>query len=96
MNHATSTRTDAEQTQMDVCAWCHELFPINRRGNQPQRFCKPKCRAAYAREVGTVGRVVVIRKLKTRNSITLHTTDDRILTAPIGTKFRLVKEPEST
>ena len=93
---APGTRTDAAQVACEVCAMCHELFTPKHRGNHPQRFCKAKCRAAYAREVGLVAGVVSVRRLKTRLSLMLHTTDERILSAPIGTKFRLVREPEST
>lgn len=91
--HASCTRTDGPQGAMDVCLYCHELFKRNARLKVPQRFCRAKCRSAYAREVGLIGSVVVIRRLKTRVSVTFHTTDERIVQALIGDKYRLVREP---
>jgi hypothetical protein len=78
------------QATMIACDYCHALF---KQGKPLQRFCKPACRAAHNRDVGIVASSVSARKLKTRNSITLHTTDDRVLTAPLGTKWQLVKVP---
>lgn len=80
------------QLEMIACAWigCGQLFAPR---NPTQKFHADKCRAAYSREVGLVGATVSVRRLKTRNSVTLHTTDERVLDAPLGTRYRLVREP---
>lgn len=58
-----------------------------------QKFHAPKCRAAYSREIGLVGHIASARRLRKSISIVIHTTDERALDAPLGTRFRLVKEP---
>jgi len=87
---ASCTRTANGQAAMIPCAYCHGLFVPKAPG---QRFCLPKHRAAYAREIGIVGATVSVRRLRTRISVTLHTTDEAVLAAPLGAKFRLVREP---
>lgn len=84
----TSTRTEPTQATMKECPQCHILFPPRKR---PSKFCGDKCKAAYNREHGIEGTSVSARRLKTRVSITIHTTDDRVLAAPLGTKWQLVK-----
>lgn len=84
------TRTDTAQGTMIPCACCHTLFAPK---VPAQRFCKPAHRAAYAREVGIVGTLVSSRRLRRRISVTIHTEDSAVLEAPIGTRFRLVREP---
>jgi hypothetical protein len=94
---ASSTRTRGEQTDMEVCCWCHELFQANGvKRAQKKRYCSAKCRAAFSREVGVVGALRSARRLKTVNTIVIHSTDDRVLQYPIGTKLRIVREPEET
>jgi hypothetical protein len=91
---APRTRTQPSvgaQTALSVCAWpgCALLFAPRFPG---QRFHSGKCRAAYSREIGVTATTVSVRRLKTRISITLHTTDEGVLDAPIGTRYRLVRE----
>lgn len=83
-------RVQPAQAELIPCAYCHALFEPTKPG---QRFCLPKHRASYAREIGIVGATVSLRRLKTRISVTLHTTDEAVLAAPLGTRFRLVREP---
>lgn len=86
------TPSPTDQLQMIRCAWpgCGILFTPR---NPVQRFHADRCRAAYSREVGIVGVTVSVRRLKTRVSVTLHTADEHVLDAPLGTRFRLVREP---
>lgn len=91
---APRTRTELDQASMCICDYCGSLFlPSKRKRVKKQRFCKDACRANDARENGMVGQLVGSRRLKTRISVTLYTTDDRILLASVGTRFRLVREP---
>jgi len=83
---------EGAQAELVVCAWpgCAALFSPRFPG---QRFHTGKCRAAYSREIGLTATTVSVRRLKTRISVTLHTVDAGMLDAPIGTRFRLVREP---
>lgn len=89
---AHSTRTP-QQTELTECAWqgCRELFSPRFPG---QRFHLAKCRAAYARHIGMVGTLVSSRRLRRRISLIIHTEDAGVLDAPLGTRFRLVREPQ--
>lgn len=91
---APRARTDgpSQQLEMIPCKWvgCGIMFSPR---NPAQKFHADKCRAAYSREVGIVGTTVSVRRLKTRVSVTLHTADEHVLDAPLGTRFRLVREP---
>jgi hypothetical protein len=97
LDEPSRTRTGGDQTDLEVCGWCHELFPpANAKRLHKKRFCSPKCRAAYSREVGMVVTLKSARRLKTVKSLVIHSSDDRVLQYPIGKKFRLVPEPEDT
>lgn len=85
-----STRTDSSQGEIGVCPNCASLFRLRR---PTQRFCGPKCRAAHAREVGQAGILVSSRRLRRRISLVIHTEDEAVLSAPLGTRYRLVREP---
>jgi hypothetical protein len=75
---------------MACCAYCNRLYTPR---NANARFCKAACRAAYSREIGLVGTAVSVRRLKRSISIVIHTADGRALDAPLGARFRLVREP---
>lgn len=69
-NSAPRTRTDGPQGEMTVCGYCHALFPPGKAG---KRFCCPKHRAAYYREVGLQGRVASnVQLMHGRISVTIH------------------------
>jgi len=85
-----STRTEGRQDAMAACPGCEALFLPKR---PTQRFCGPKCRVAYSRDVGIVGALVSSRRLKRRASVILHVEDFAVLEAPIGARYRLVREP---
>lgn len=89
-NMPPCTRTDDNQAEMIPCAYCRGLFAPKAPG---QRFCLPKHRAAYAREIGIVGSLVISRRLKRRIRVALDIDDEAVLAAPLGTRFRLVREP---
>jgi len=40
--------TSESQTGI-CCAWCEAPIPVPSRRGSPQRFCSPKCRAAFHR-----------------------------------------------
>lgn len=91
---APRTGTDAasEQKQLTACAWtgCHALFSPRFPG---QKFHSPKCKAAYAREVGLVATLKHSRRLKRGRSFIVHTGDDD-RDPPLGTRFLLVRLPD--
>lgn len=86
------TQSLSKQLELTPCAWvgCAQLFHPR---NPAQRFCTGKCRAAHSREVGLVGTLVSSRRLRRRISLIIHTEDAGVLDAPLGTRFRLVREP---
>lgn len=88
----TRTQPATGELPVTVCAWvaCNKGFVPR---NPAQRFCSGRCRAAHAREVGIVGTLVTARRLKRSNRIMLDVEDDAILKAPLGTRYRLVREP---
>lgn len=86
---APRTRTEGRQAEMIPCAYCHVLFAPRK----PGRFCSPKHRAAYSREVGLVGEVIGVRRLTKRVSVIIHCDDDRSLDLALHTRVRIVKEP---
>lgn len=83
-------RVQRAQAELIPCAYCRALFSPKAPG---QRFCLPKHRAAYAREIGIVGATVSLRRLKRRIRVALDIDDEAVLAAPLGTRFRLVREP---
>lgn len=91
---SANTRTDGAgaQTELVPCAWagCGVLFVPRVPG---QKFHTPKCKAAYAREVGHVGVLKHSRRLKRGRSFVIHSQDDD-RDPPLGTRFLLVRLPD--
>lgn len=86
------TNAPARQLELIPCAWvgCEKLFAPRYPG---QRFHSGACRAAYSREIGLTGKLKSSRRLTRGISLVFHTDDVGVLDAPIGTRFRLVREP---
>jgi hypothetical protein len=83
-----------QQQPMVACAYCHGLFQPRRRW---ATFCSTKCRNGYEADVGAVGRVASVRRLKgTRASVVVHLEGpaaERALQLTLRELVRLVKKP---
>ena len=91
---ASRARTNAPARQLELipCAWvgCGIVFSPRYPG---QRFHTGACRAAYSREIGITAELKSSRRLVRGVRIMLDTNDEAVLDAPLGTRFRLVREP---
>lgn len=59
----------AVQAEMRACPYCLALFEPKRAR---QDFCGPKCRKAYHDDIGTLGTVASVIRIKRGVSVVLH------------------------
>lgn len=78
---------------MRECPYCHGLFQPPRRWSA---FCSPKCRNAYEADVGTVGKVVSVRRIARGASVVIHLEGpaaERALNLTIKEFVRVTRKP---
>lgn len=60
---------NAFQHEMRTCPYCQDLFTPKRKR---QDFCGDQCRVGYHKDVGTIGTVAGVTRIKRGVSVVLH------------------------
>ena len=84
---------NALQDIISMCGYCHGLFTPRRRW---AAFCSAKCRNGYEADVGAVGRVASVRRIRRGASVVIHLEGqaaERALQLVLRELVRLVRKP---
>lgn len=95
MNHAPQCMDETAETRTRACRYCGASF-------EPRRswavYCSPRCRDAFAADIGMTGKVASVRRLRKGISIVMHfdgSAGERALKLAIGECVRVVHNPEA-